>query len=194
MIVNHRAQMCDTKSNAITGDLQHRIVAFGIVAESKVIADNHVLYAEDAHEKLIDDGVCRSRAGPFVKRNAQHVVQVEIAQNRNLLTESSEPRRHRCAAEILTRLRFKRHQHALAVQFLRFSGEMRQQHLMAMMYAVERADRDNTISMSFTHVVQPANEFQPNPYTRWTRCRGRTPQIVKTAPYTTMPQITMMPI
>ena len=76
------------------------------------------------------------------------------AQDVDLLAEPGEPRRNRRPLEVLARLRLERDQEARGTEFLAFGSEVRQEHLVAVVDAIEGADRRHATLVARPDVVQ----------------------------------------
>ena len=135
-------------------------VAFPFLRIVKVVAHDHVPYAQALRQQLLLELARAEISHAVVEPQHHDAIDTVQRQCLELLAQPHQARRSRRAFEEFARCRLERHHGGRQAEFVGLAPQGLQHVLVAAMHAVEVADRRHATAMLRTQVVQAAHQLQ----------------------------------
>jgi hypothetical protein len=136
-----------SKPPGLAGRVEHGVVAGAPGAEAEVVADQHVLRAQAAHQHLVDEGFGNLARQTRIEREHHALVDAALGQLAELVAQGGDARRRQFGlagqgGEVVARVRLEGQHAAGHAPVPRLAVQQRQHGLVAAVHAVEVADGD----------------------------------------------------
>ena len=149
----------DGKTLGYAGVLQKIEIADPITAETEVVADLQVLYAQAIHQDTVDELGGAEAAQTLVEGQAQHTVHALLGQQLQLVAQAGQARWRRFRGKEFPRLWLKNHHAAGHAQLDRALAQPGQDSLVATVYTVKVANSGDAAPMLGAQVVETSNQL-----------------------------------